>query len=624
MKKFRLLLALASLIALVMPMTSCENNEEGPIVPTVMLTAGSATQTSITFKAETSATQKAYYLVVKASDEAVVDGMTVVSTGVEITKEDGSAWVNDAATVTVKDLEVETEYLVYAAAVNGPETTLVDAPLAMATADKSAPTVSVEAVEADITTLYFRVTSTNAAEVKWLAVLPDTKVTAEKVLAEGVALDAKDLNKTVMVKAEGLNDYTAYDIYAVAKSEERIAFSTSITMRTLMAPPTVALEAAEVGADYANVYVTTELAEEVKWAYAPHGYEGVTAELVYSAGSALAAEQLNTKALVEITGFKPETSYDVYAVAKRGDHLILSDALVITTEAAGLKELTVQFDMVDTMMDPAMHGIPNFFYIILANSTTFDMASLPIYDLAGNSYLDGFYPVLDNPTGAEPKFVAQADMNVGAACFIIGGEEYYLLPGADNDGVPYGIQFMTTMGQGEDNNLISLNLLLATVDDEGGLVPAATLVGDCYMGPLGYSGAGAMQQTERDLSSFKEYKMTVSEDGNFVTLKGDNYMGSVVFEFATYGAPLEGANNGQNYSIEQGSLSGYYWEPLDDWTFIFKSGNLYIEKVEGKENTYKFTMSSRRGGLVAEMSQPTALQAVFTPLDTEWEVTITK
>ena len=106
-------------------------------------------------------------------------------------------------------------------------------------------------------------------------------------------------------------------------------------------------------------------------------------------------------------------------------------------------------------------------------------------------------------------------------------------------------------------------------------------------------------------------------------------MGDIKLILSTENGSLvekEGEGNGVNYSVEGGTISteSYYWEPLDDWTFKFTQGNLYIEKVAGKENTYAFTMSSRRGGLVAEMQQPQALQLLFTPLDVAWEVTITK
>lgn len=628
MKKFNFLLMLVSLFVALFSTSSCNNEETGVLTPEIMLTAGSVTQTSLSFTAETSVAEKAYYLVVKAADEQVVDGMTVVSTGTEIVKEDGSAWVNDAASVTVKDLEPETEYLVYAAAVNGPETTLVDAPLAMTTSNKSMPTVSLEAVEAEDTKLYFRVTTAYAAEVKWLAVPADTEVTADKVLAEGVALAEKELNKTTMVKAEDLSDDTAYDIYAVAKAEDRVVLSESITMRTLPTPPTVELELIEAGSDYAAAFVRMTNAEEVKWAYAEHGYEGVTADLVYQVGDSLSAEEVGSgEAIVEIEELDPATSYDLYAVAKRGDILVLSEPLTFTTEEAsasdGLEQLTVSFDTA-SIMDPSQHGIGGFFFLQFSNSETYDMAMLPVYDLTGASWLDGYFPVLAEPTSNDTQFVAQADTNIGAACFMIGGKEYYLLPGADEYGIPYGITFMTTMGQGQDNNLISLNLMLC---DET-LKPVAVLQGDCYMGPLGYSGVGAAE-TDRDLSSFTEYKMTVAEDGKTVTLKADNYMGSVKLILSTENGSLvasEGEGNGINYSVEGGTISteSYYWEPLDDWTFKFTQGNLYIEKVAGKENTYTFTMSSRRGGLVAEMQQPQALICKFSPLDVAWEVTITK
>lgn len=629
MKKFNFLLMLVSLFVALFSTSSCNNEETGVLTPEIMLTAGSVTQTSLSFTAETSVAEKAYYLVVKAADEQVVDGMTVVSTGTEIVKADGSAWVNDAASVTVKDLEPETEYLVYAAAVNGPETTLVDAPLSMTTSDKSMPTVSLEAVEAEDSKLYFRVTTAYAAEVKWLAVPADTEVTADKVLAEGVALAEKDLNKTAMVKAENLSDDTAYDIYAVAKAEDRVTLSESITMRTLPTPPTVELELIEAGSTYAAAFVRTTNAEEVKWAYAPHGYEGVTADLVYQAGDALSAEEVGSgEAIIEIEELDPATSYDLYAVAKRGDVLVLSETLTFTTEEASaggdMVQLSVVFDTA-SMMDPSQHGIGGFYFLQLRNSQTNDMALLPVYDLSGASYLDGYYPVVAQPTSEDVRFVAQTDANIGSAFFMIGGKEYYLLPGVDPHSQPYGIQFLTLMGQGEDNNMITLNLMLC---DENAN-PAAELLGQCYMGPLGYSGAGAMAQAERDLTVFKEYTMTVAEDGKTVTLRGTSYMGDIKLILSTENGSLvekEGEGNGVNYSVEGGTISteSYYWEPLDDWTFKFTQGNLYIEKVAGKDNTYAFTMSSRRGGLVAEMQQPQALQLLFTPLDVAWEVTITK
>lgn len=482
-------------------------------------------------------------------------------------------------------------------------------------------TVALEVVENGVadTAVSFNITTTKATSAKyWVLTAEEDQGSEHLNLSTGTIV--AEVDKTVQIDVTGLKPATEYHIYAYAENLVYHAFTTEpLVVTTLETVPaaTAVVEFEEAATDGAALWVTTTNAVAAWWICVPMG-EAVTAEQVKEQGTAINAEELNTDAFVEVTNLEAETYYDVYAVAENSEGVLtLSSVLNFQTLGAGAAALdNVVFDYA-AVKDPATHGQQGVFYFTFENSTTGDNAVLYVYDFTGNPYCSGYYPVISTeswaPTAESPCGLDKDQSGVN----VIASGAYTFKEGVDEYGNPYGINVLTAMGMGQDYNMIELNLL--GVDSAGNEV---LITGACFEGAFGYSGNTA-QKTNRDLSGFTTFTKTV-EANNVIKLKATNYAGDLTLYLQTTNGELTAADDGINYSVEDGTIlpESNYYEPLDDWKFNMTSGNLYIEKVEGKENTYTFTMSSRRGGLVAEMTTPMALLCEFTPLDTAWEVTI--
>ena len=481
--------------------------------------------------------------------------------------------------------------------------------------------VAIEVVEGGVadTSVSFNVTTEEAVAAKYWVLTAEEDQGVEH-LDLSVAQSVSEVNKTVQVDVTGLKPSTEYHIYAYAQNLVHRAFTTEpLVVTTLAAVPaaTVVVELEEAMADGAALWVTTTNAAAAWWICVPMGQE-VSAEDVKANGTAIAATDLNADAFVEVTKLEAETYYDVYAVVENSEgDLTISDVLnfkALSASAAALQGVT--FDIA-SVKDASQHMMQGVFYFQFENSLTGDNAVLYVYDFTGNPYCNGYYPVVSVDTW-EPTAESLLGLDKDESCInVISSGSYTFKEGVDEYGNPYGVNILTAMGMGQDNNMVELNLL--AVDDAGNEV---LITGTCYEGALGYSGSSAAK-TNRDLSTFTSFTKTVMEN-NVVKLHGVNYAGDLTLYLKTTNGELTNANGGVNYSVEEGTIlpESNYFEPLDDWQFDMISGNLYIEKVEGKENTYNFIMSSKRGGLVAEMKTPMALLCEFTPLDTEWEVTI--
>lgn len=491
--------------------------------------------------------------------------------------------------------------------------------------DKTEPsvkpcTVSVEVVENSVsdTSFSFTVTTTDAISGRyWILTAAEDEGLENLELAKAKSL--AEINATVTVEATALAPATEYHVYAYAENLVHHAFTQQplvVTTAAEVPAATVVIEEEEIGSNSAAIWVTTAHVSAASWLCVPMG-EAVTAETVVAEGTALTTETgLNGDAFVEVEDLEANSYYDFYVVITdlKGNVTLAPVYNFKTADKSALVLNELTFDIVE-VMDPATHGMPGVFYFTLSSSTSNDNATFYIYDFTGATYCSDLYPTISSETW-EPTEEDPRGLDLNESGIVVNMTPYTFVEGIDpiyNE--PYGVTILTALGNGSNYNMIQLNLLC--VDDAGN--EAKIQVDCCYEGEIPYAGSVA-QTTTRDLSSFTSYTYKLAEDGKTVTLTANNYAGSVKLDIVTTDGTLGG-----NYCVEEGTIlpTSYYFEPLDDWTFMMTSGNLFIEKVEGKENTYTFTMSSRRGGLKAEMTQPMALICEFTPLDTNWEVTIT-
>lgn len=246
MKKFRLLLTLATMFALVVPFTSCTDDKADDVKkPTVALAAGVAGEASISFTVSTSNATEAYYWVYPAEQVVenfeLADGTSVATSQTDDVK---------AEPVTVTGLTPGQAYKVYASAMNflyaTNATPIEMVPAAVAPAAKAAVVIDEDSVESD---QFVAVVSTlNADKAAYLVVEKYTEVSAAKVLAEGVALTAEQLNKAeVRIAITGLTALASYDVYVAAENAKGAVLS-EVASVTLPDVPLVELEITSLNA----------------------------------------------------------------------------------------------------------------------------------------------------------------------------------------------------------------------------------------------------------------------------------------------------------------------------------------------------------------------------------------
>ena len=224
MKKFRLLLMMSSLLALVCLFTACNTDiaDDYPSV-SISLTAGEVTSSSVSFTVKATGADDIYYWVVDAAKNVELTELNLD----DASYLDAQTDLDFEQVVTKSSLKASTEYYVYAYAANfahkaysnsvsmTTEAAVVAAPLATVT-------VKVDEDELTDTSFLMWVGTTNAAKASWLVVPKFTEgVTAAKVLTDGVALQAAQLNKPeVAVTVENLTPDTEYDFYFAAENAE--------------------------------------------------------------------------------------------------------------------------------------------------------------------------------------------------------------------------------------------------------------------------------------------------------------------------------------------------------------------------------------------------------------------
>lgn len=232
MKRFRLLLACATMFALVLPFTACTDDEANDVKkPTISLTAGESGEGSVSFVVSTTYADHAYYWVAPA--DAVVEQWEIADgTSVDCSK---TATVKEAV-VTLSSLEPGKEYKVYAAALNFVYTEMAEPIVVVPGAYGAVPSVSVKVESFTSSEIVAKVTSANVDRAAVLAVAKYQSVSAAEVLEKGVALTAEQLNQEVSVTISGLAAEADYDVYVAAALGEAVVLDGPVAVTLPEAP----------------------------------------------------------------------------------------------------------------------------------------------------------------------------------------------------------------------------------------------------------------------------------------------------------------------------------------------------------------------------------------------------
>ena len=228
MKKFRLLLMMSSLLALVCSFTACSTDiaERYPTI-SVEVTTGAVTANSVAFTITAEGADEIYYWVAKASEPVVAEGEVAPDTKLLIEKGtylDAQTDLPFSQEVVKTGLAPTTEYKIYVYAKNFAHHAYAT-PASATTTEVVAvvvPTVEVVISEASVAAREFTasVTTTNAQKGAWMVVPKYTEgVTAAKVFAEGTAMTTAELNDAIDIVVSALEPLTEYDFYVAVETD---------------------------------------------------------------------------------------------------------------------------------------------------------------------------------------------------------------------------------------------------------------------------------------------------------------------------------------------------------------------------------------------------------------------
>lgn len=215
MKKFFLLML--SVVALTL--SSCK--EEVP-EPSVNLTAGEVTETTISFTVTPADASKCAYLCLLATEQLPAEA-DVLSKGIQI---DAKAQSKQ----TVSDLVPGTEYNVIVAVGNGPHVKSRTIKMTTVALPETEPVVSLTAGEATASTITFSITSADATKVAYFVTSSEDVPSANDILIVGTEVE---VGENIEVTVEDLSAETLYNVYAAATDGENNVAAEPIQMTTL-------------------------------------------------------------------------------------------------------------------------------------------------------------------------------------------------------------------------------------------------------------------------------------------------------------------------------------------------------------------------------------------------------
>lgn len=235
MKKFRLLLVMSSLLALVCSFTACNTDiaDDYPAVE-ISLTAGQADGNSLTFTITATGADDIYYWVEAVDPEKAEPELSIE----DASYLDAQVDVNFEQEVTASKLKYTTEYKIYAYAKNFAHNAYA-AEITMTTGEAAvvvpAPEVEVVADEEEVYEDSFLVfvTTKNATKAAWLVVPKYTEgVDAAKVFADGTLIEDQLNAGEIAVVVEDLTPDTEYDFYAAVENSEGVQVLSSVVAVT--------------------------------------------------------------------------------------------------------------------------------------------------------------------------------------------------------------------------------------------------------------------------------------------------------------------------------------------------------------------------------------------------------
>ena len=197
------------------------------------------------------------------------------------------------------------------------------------------PTVEVEVANITDSSLEFGVTTTNAAEVRYIfAESSEAAPSVDNILAEGVEVEENTNNNNVVaLKFEELAPSTKYTLHVAVRNTHgtAYAFQEAETEEADVVGPTISIAVGEVGETAATFTITTTNATTVKYCVYDMSVgnpdELISAEEVLETGTAVEA---NATVEVEVTDLTFGKEYEI-VVAAEGEGGVVVESEIFKT-----------------------------------------------------------------------------------------------------------------------------------------------------------------------------------------------------------------------------------------------------------------------------------------------------
>ena len=197
------------------------------------------------------------------------------------------------------------------------------------------PTVEVEVANITDSSLEFGVTTTNAAEVRYIfAESSEAAPSVDNILAEGVEVEENTNNNNVVaLKFEELAPSTKYTLHVAVRNTHgtAYAFQEAETEEADVVGPTISIAVGEVGETAATFTITTTNATTVKYCVYDMSVGNpdklISAEEVLETGTAVEA---NATVEVEVTNLTFGKEYEI-VVAAEGESGVVAESEIFKT-----------------------------------------------------------------------------------------------------------------------------------------------------------------------------------------------------------------------------------------------------------------------------------------------------
>ena len=212
------------------------------------------------------------------------------------------------------------------------------------------PTVEVEVANITDSSLEFGVTTTNAAEVRYIfAESSEAAPSVDNILAEGVEVEENTNNNNVVaLKFEELAPSTKYTLHVAVRNTHgtAYAFQEAETEEADVVEPTISIAVGEVGETTATFTITTTNATTVK--YCVYDMSGgnpdelISAEEVFETGTAVEA---NATVEVEVTELTFGKEYEIVVAAEGEGGVVVESETFNTACPAPVLEAALTEDI---------------------------------------------------------------------------------------------------------------------------------------------------------------------------------------------------------------------------------------------------------------------------------------